>query len=97
MSHQHEDKGLFDNPNVVTWILRVFYIICVALVLIDFIVHRHIYTAVEKIPAFYALYGFVACVLLVFAAKGLRTLLMRDEDYYDPEAGQHHKAQEDDR
>ncbi|MBD3587401.1 hypothetical protein HHX48_16815 [Salinimonas sp. HHU 13199] len=97
MSHQHKDDGLFDDPRVVTWILRVFYGICAALVLVDFIVHRHIYTAVEKIPAFYALYGFVACVLLVFAAKGLRTLLMRKEDYYDAQAGQNQKTQEDDR
>ncbi len=32
---------------------------------------------------FDAIYGFVACVGLVIAAKGLRVLLMRDEDYYD--------------
>ena len=31
---------------------------------------------------FDAIYGFVACVGLVLAAKGLRVLLMRDEDYY---------------
>ncbi len=96
MSHQHEDKGIFDDPRVVTWILRVFYVICAALVLADFIVHRHIYTSIEKIPAFYAIYGFVACVLLVFAAKGLRNILMRKEDYYDPEVGQNLKTKEDD-
>ncbi len=32
---------------------------------------------------FYGLYGFVACVLLVLAAKQMRKFLMRDEDYYD--------------
>jgi hypothetical protein len=32
---------------------------------------------------FYAIYGFVACVLLVVIAKELRKLLMRDENYYD--------------
>lgn len=37
----------------------------------------------ERWPGFYSLYGFVACVALVLAAKELRKLLMRDEDYYD--------------
>jgi len=31
---------------------------------------------------FYALYGFVACVLLVLLAKEMRKLVMRNEDYY---------------
>lgn len=83
MSQSDKDSGLFDNPAVVTWILRVFYVLCAGLVAADFIVHRHIYNDLEKIPAFYALYGFVACVILVFVAKWLRTLLMRDESYYE--------------
>ena len=37
----------------------------------------------EHWPGFYSLYGFVACVALVIAAKELRKLLMRDETYYD--------------
>ena len=38
----------------------------------------------ENWPGFYAVFGFVACVLLVFVAKHiLRPLVMRDEDYYD--------------
>jgi hypothetical protein len=32
---------------------------------------------------FYALYGFVACVLLVLLAAEMRKLVMRDEDYYE--------------
>ena len=32
-----------------------------------------------------AIFGFVVCVALVLAAKWLRTLLMRPEDYYDAE------------
>jgi hypothetical protein len=37
----------------------------------------------EVIPAFYCMYGFVACTLLVIAATQLRKVLMRREDYYD--------------
>jgi hypothetical protein len=59
-------------------------ILCsILLVVADFIVHRHIYVSFEEIPAFYALYGFIACVVLVVIAKGMRLLVMRDEHYYD--------------
>ena len=37
----------------------------------------------EVIPAFYCMYGFVACTLLVIAATQLRKVLMRREDYYN--------------
>jgi len=43
--------------------------------------------AVERVqaldfPASYAVYGFVACVILVLLGILLRRLVMRDEDYY---------------
>ncbi len=49
--------------------LKVFYVICGLLVLVDFMVHRHIYHDWENIPAFYAIYGFIGCVVLVLIAK----------------------------
>ena len=79
---QQKYHDFFDRPATVRWLLRIFYSICVLLVLADFIVHRHIETAVEKIPGFYAFYGFVACVILVAIAKEMRHFLMRDENYY---------------
>ena len=41
----------------------------------------------ESWPGFYALFGFVACVSLVLAARELRKLVMRPEDYYEDEHG----------
>ena len=38
--------------------------------------------AFESWPGFYALFGFIGSVGLVLAAKELRKLLMRAEDYY---------------
>lgn len=64
-------------------ILRVLYAACAVLVIADFIVHRHISTDIERVPAFYALYGFAALVGVVMAAKALRLLVKRDEEYYD--------------
>jgi len=83
MSDTTEKKHLFDNPRNVDRLLRGFYVICILLVIVDFFVHRHIYMAWENLPAFFALYGFVACVLLVLLAKLLRKVVMRKEDYYD--------------
>jgi hypothetical protein len=45
----------------------------------------HIAFYFETWPGFYALFGFAACVSLVLAAKQLRKLVMRPEDYYEPE------------
>lgn len=78
-----EKKYLFDNPKNVELLLKVFYAICIFLVVVDFIVHRHILLAWENIPAFYAIYGFIACVVLVVLAKIMRIYVMRDEEYYD--------------
>lgn len=78
-----EKKHFFDKPANVKWVMRTFYMICALLVIADFIVHRHIGLSWEKLPAFYAIYGFLACVLLVIVAKEMRKLVMRKEDYYD--------------
>ncbi len=79
----NEKKYFFDKPSNVRRLLGIFYALCVLLVIADFLVHRHIGFSWEKIPAFYALYGFVACVLLVILAREMRKLVMRKEDYYD--------------
>lgn len=83
MSDHKEKVHLFDRQENVERLLRVFYAICILLALADFVLHRHIGFDWEKIPAFYAIYGFVACVLLVLIAKQMRKILMRREDYYD--------------
>jgi cell division protein FtsW (lipid II flippase) len=83
MDNNSESQGFFDKPENIKKMLRVFYAICIGLVVVDFIVHRHIYHDWENIPAFYAVYGFVGCVVLVLIAKEMRKFLMRKEDYYD--------------
>ncbi|WP_261844806.1 hypothetical protein [Aliamphritea ceti] len=83
MSDNHDSDGWFDKPENVKKMLRVFYVICGLLVLVDFMVHRHIYHDWENIPAFYAIYGFIGCVVLVLIATEMRKYLMRGEDYYD--------------
>ena len=78
-----DSHGWADRPDNRKLVRRVLYVACALLVIADFVVHRHISTDMERIPAFYALYGFVALVGVVMAAKGLRRIVRRDEDYYD--------------
>ncbi len=74
---------IFDNPDNVKRLLRVFYASLVVLVLLDFVIHKHAAFPWEGRFGFFATYGFVSCVALIFIAKGLRRLIRRDEDYYD--------------
>ena len=72
---------------------RLFYALLaagLALVAVGWLIPHHeahgggIGGLAARIPGFYAIFGFGACVLLVLAAKALRRLLMRPEDYYAP-------------
>ncbi len=76
-------QRFLDNPRTVRWIIRALYGVCLLLVAGDFVVHRHVKHPFEALWGFHALYGLVACVVLVLAARGLRRLVMRREDHYD--------------
>jgi hypothetical protein len=94
-----EPKRWLDDPNNVKKLIRGFYWTCAVIILIDLVYsigwHKHAAFSDESLiegpetwPAFYGIYGFVACSVLVFIAKALRSyegkpLLMRDEDYWE--------------
>ena len=58
---------------------------CVVVFLLDLLGLRHEHEEIggDGLPGFYAVDGFVSSVALVLAAKQLRRILMRKEDYYD--------------
>lgn len=62
---------------------KCFYICLLLLLVLDFFISKHGHFPWENAPAFYAVYGFVACVSLIFIAKILRLVVKRKEDYYD--------------
>ena len=78
-----EKKHLFDDPKNVKRVIRLLYAICFVWFILDFFVERHHDHPWEALFGFYAIYGFVACVVLVLVAKEMRKLVMRSEDYYD--------------
>lgn len=83
MRQRRTTQHVFDKRENVKRTLRILYAICAVLLLADFLIHRHVTHAWEALFGFYAVYGFVACVILVLVAKEMRKLLMRKEDYYD--------------
>jgi uncharacterized membrane protein YvlD (DUF360 family) len=49
-----------------------------------FVDHAQAHTAVERIPGFWSLFGFLSAVVLVFFSKWLGHLgLLKREDYYE--------------
>lgn len=72
-----------DRPENVARLYRALWIVGGLLALLDLVIHRHAEAGFDGWFSFYALYGFVACVALVLAAKVLRQVVMRPEDFYD--------------
>ena len=78
-----KELKIFDKPENVKRFLAIFYISLMVLLIIDFFIHKHAQFPWEGAPDFFAVYGFVSCVLLIFIAKALRLFVKRDETYYD--------------
>jgi len=64
---------------------KIAYGILVLLVMVDFIIPRHeVHFFGDKIPGFWSLFGFSACVVIIIVSKWLgKNGLMKNEDYYD--------------
>lgn len=75
----------FDNPKNIKLLKILSYISLSLIVIVDFFIPRHdTHFPWENIPGFYALFGLVACILIVVLAKFLgHKWLMREEDYYE--------------
>ena len=77
------NKAWIEKRKNVVLMVRIFLAVSIVLLLLDLVILRHDLFSWEGWFGFYGFYGFVACVALVLAAKVLRKLVMRREDYYD--------------
>jgi hypothetical protein len=73
---------LFDKPEAVKRFLWSFYAVLGVLLVVDFFIPKHGAFPWEGAPDFFAVYGFISCVLLIYIAKILRLFIRRKEDYY---------------
>ena len=74
---------MFYNEKVIKLIVYTLYALCAGLLLADVFYHKHGHFAFEEWFSFYAVYGFISCLAVVFVAVWLRKFIKRDEDYYD--------------
>ena len=76
------ELSFLDPPENRKKVRRYFFIALGVLLIIDPFIHKHAEFPWEEAPVFYAVYGFAACVSLIFIAKLLRLFIKRKEDYY---------------
>ncbi len=75
---------IFDKPENVRRLLGTFFVSLGLLLVAELFIHKHPEFPWEGSFGFFASYGFVSCVSLIYIAKLLRKVVRRDEDYYDP-------------
>ena len=77
-------NGLRTYPKKLFW--RLYYIcLAVSLVLNVYWLYTdgfHYHFSFQYLPQFFALFGFLGCMLLILIAKGLGFFIVVDEDYY---------------
>ena len=83
MPQDERDKHWLVQPGMIR-VLWIGLIVTLAItVLFDLVVEQYVIFGVEGIFGFAAWYGFLACVAMIFAAKGLGFFLKRPDRYYD--------------
>ena len=74
-----------DEPRNAKRIWRFFLAVLVATVLAETIVVLHPHFRIDALPAFHAIFGFVACAAMIVVAKLLGSVLKRPDTYYGAE------------
>ena len=52
-------------------------------IITEYFITMHPHFKIESIFSFYAIFGFLSCVVLIFIAKILGFFIKRKDDYYD--------------
>lgn len=73
----------FDRPAVRRMLWILLFVVCGLSIMPDFFTHRHPHFGFDGFIGFYAIFGFVACAVLILLAKIIGKLLKVEEDYYD--------------
>ena len=64
---------------------RIAYAVLILIFVIDFFIPRHeIHFFGDRIPGFWSLFGFVACILIILISKWIGSIgIMQNEKYYN--------------
>jgi hypothetical protein len=71
-----------DDPRNVKILWRGFLVLLAVVVAAELLITLHPHFAIEAVPAFHAVYGFLACAVMIVVAKLLGLLLKRPDTYY---------------
>ena len=71
-----------DDPRNVKRVWRWFLALLAVTVTAEFFITTKLHFDVESLPAFNAVYGFLACAAMVLVAKALGAVLKRPDTYY---------------
>jgi hypothetical protein len=67
-------------------VIRICFGVLALLILLDAVLvdKEHAHTALERLPAFWSVFGFFGCVLIIIGSKWFgHAGIMTREDYYD--------------
>jgi len=70
------------RPSTVRLLWRAFLAVLALVLVAGFAVEGEPHFEIERLPAFGAAYGFLACAALILLAKALGVFLKRPDDYY---------------
>ncbi len=80
------ERHWLTRPEAVRAVWRLFIAVLAAVVLAGAFVPEEAHFDAERLPGFYAWFGFLACAVLIVLAKAIGVLLKRPDTYYDDEA-----------
>lgn len=80
---EKKEFDYFDRPEVKRRLWILLFAVCALTIIPDLFTHRHPHFGFDGFIGFYALFGFIACAVLILLAKVIGRVLKVNEDYYD--------------
>ena len=78
-----KQKHWLDNPDNVRLLWRGFLLTLALTVAIGAFIDLHPHFPIESWFGFYAVYGFLACLLMIIVAKAMGLLIKRPDTFYE--------------
>jgi hypothetical protein len=82
VSPRPEDDAWLVRPATIRLLWGILWVVLALTVAAHFVIKVKGYFVIDAWYGFGAVFGFLACVLMVIVAKALGVLLKRDQDYY---------------